>query len=253
MKPPHLRPKPDTPKRPPRKPLRVLMAFVSGMVALMILLAGLYLGSGQLPDAWNPFTPLDPRAEITPVTTFKLSRTAADPQLCLAALEDAGTAFTRLADQEESEQCHIRTHVRLSKAARASLRPVSTRCDIALRMAMWDRHSIQPAARAHFGQEVAALGHYSSYSCRTMRTGKGPSRIMSAHATARAIDISSVVLADGRTLRMKDTWDRGGDAGFWRDVRDGACRWFRTVLSPDYNALHADHFHLAQGRWGTCR
>jgi hypothetical protein len=24
------------------------------------------------------------------------------------------------------------------------------------------------------------------------------------------------------------------------------------VLSPDYNALHHDHFHLDQGRWRGC-
>jgi len=39
-------------------------------------------------------------------------------------------------------------------------------------------------------------------------------------------------------------------------VRGGACGYFTTVLSPDYNAAHADHFHLDQakrlGGWGAC-
>ena len=38
-----------------------------------------------------------------------------------------------------------------------------------------------------------------------------------------------------------------------RRVRDGACGWFRAVLSPDYNAAHRDHLHLDYGRWSTCR
>ena len=40
-------------------------------------------------------------------------------------------------------------------------------------------------------------------------------------------------------------------------LRDGACGLFATVLSPDYNAAHRDHFHLdqaARGRFGgVCR
>ena len=34
------------------------------------------------------------------------------------------------------------------------------------------------------------------------------------------------------------------------DVRDGACRLFSTVLSPGYNAAHADHLHLDQAERG---
>ena len=39
-------------------------------------------------------------------------------------------------------------------------------------------------------------------------------------------------------------------------ARDAACEVFGTVLSPDYNAAHADHFHLDQevrGWGGVCR
>jgi hypothetical protein len=41
-------------------------------------------------------------------------------------------------------------------------------------------------------------------------------------------------------------------------VRDGACDLFATVLSPDYNAAHRDHFHLDQAArgasgWRGCR
>jgi hypothetical protein len=40
-------------------------------------------------------------------------------------------------------------------------------------------------------------------------------------------------------------------------VRDGACRLFATVLSPDYNAAHRDHLHLDEAKrgamWRACR
>ena len=45
------------------------------------------------------------------------------------------------------------------------------------------------------------------------------------------------------------------DPAVLRRVRDGACRGFSTVLSPEYNAAHRDHFHFDMaGRWGgVCR
>lgn len=77
---------------------------------------------------------------------------------------------------------------------------------------------------------------------------------MSTHATADAIDITGFGLADGREISLIDDWD-GDDAkaAFLRAARESACRWFVTVLSPDYNALHADHFHLQSKGWGACR
>ena len=204
-------------------------------------------------DGWNPLKPVDPDAPVTLMTPIKLMQTAGNPQFCRDAL--AGMAQTDLgflADQENSPQCQIRNRVRIRALSGTMLPPVDTRCDTALRMAMWTRHVIQPAALGHFGSPAVELLHFSSYSCRRMRTSRGESSRMSAHATARAIDISGVRLANGRVISLKDSWD-GPEGPFWREVRDGACTYFRTVLSPDYNALHANHFHLAQGRWPACR
>ena len=35
---------------------------------------------------------------------------------------------------------------------------------------MWERHSLQPAAQRILGTDVSAISHFSSYSCRAMRT-----------------------------------------------------------------------------------
>ncbi len=77
---------------------------------------------------------------------------------------------------------------------------------------------------------------------------------MSQHATANAIDVSGFTLNDGRKISLKADWT-GDDAKakFLRAARDGLCDWFNTVLSPDYNALHADHFHADMGPYLTCR
>ena len=43
----------------------------------------------SFPNAWNPTTPLAVADPLTPLTTWKLRRTLADPQSCLAALDAA--------------------------------------------------------------------------------------------------------------------------------------------------------------------
>jgi hypothetical protein len=49
-------------------------------------------------------------------------------------------------------------------------------------------------------------------------------------------------------------WTDNGDKGrFLRQVRDGACKQFSTVLGPEYNAAHRNHFHVDMGRWQVCR
>ena len=45
----------------------------------------------------------------------------------------------------------------------------------------------------------------------------------------------------------------GDAAAFLQAARDGACDWFSLTLSPDYNSLHEDHFHLQSRGWGLCR
>ena len=68
---------------------------------------------------------------------------------------------------------------------------------------------------------------------------------LSEHGRANALDVSAFTLADGTRIRVKSGWR--GDArqrAFLHAVHDGACAQFSTVLGPDYNALHRDHFHV---------
>ena len=76
----------------------------------------------------------------------------------------------------------------------------------------------------------------------------------SEHATANAVDISGFVLADGRRIVVDSGWNGTDDERrFLRSVRAAACKRFRTVLSPDFNAAHQDHFHFDLGRGPFCR
>jgi hypothetical protein len=128
---------------------------------------------------------------------------------------------------------------------------------VAAALALWEWHVVQPAARRHFGRAVTAIDHFGSYSCR--RLYGRDAGAWSEHAHANALDIAGFTLAGGRRVSVLRGWRRGGAEGaFLHEVRDGACRLFSTVLSPDYNAAHYNHLHLDQaprGAWGwrTCR
>ena len=77
---------------------------------------------------------------------------------------------------------------------------------------------------------------------------------MSTHATANALDVSGFVLANGVTVDLKKHWPTiGSKADFLRDVFQASCLWFPVALGPEFNVLHADHFHLQTRGWGLCR
>jgi hypothetical protein len=113
---------------------------------------------------------------------------------------------------------------------------------------------VAPAALEILGSEVVRFEHMGVYNCRRMRGGS--SSAWSEHSTGNAIDIGAIVLADGRRVSLIDDWNGDADrARFLRQIRDDACDVFAVVLSPDYNAAHADHFHFDQGGSyvGICR
>lgn len=102
------------------------------------------------------------------------------------------------------------------------------------------------------------LEHLGSYACRNVNTGEGASIAggrRSRPATADAIDIADFTTADRRRISVRRDWPGAAQAEalFLRDAHAGACRFFNGVLGPDYNAVHADHFHLEVGGWGLCR
>lgn len=239
-------------KPPPRK--RVSIAGVLLRLGLAAVLWGVVwvaVNPARIPAGWNPFVPLRVEDPVTVFTDWRLRRAIADPEACLVALE-TGATFDVLSDFVASEQCYIRPRVNLAGVGVAVLRAVETTCGTALRLAMWERHSLRPAADA-LGISLAGIDHIGSYNCREMRTTRGPTGRMSSHATAGAIDIAGFRFADGLEARLARDWD--GDvvrSAFLRAARDGACDWFGQTLSPDYNSLHADHFHLQSRGWGTC-
>ena len=177
-------------------------------------------------------------------------------QQCLATLGATGASFSPLPNTSEAPGCTQINTVSLSAlqgdAGRfgiGSLGPLT--CETANTFSGWARFGVDRAARAYLGSPLARIETMGSYACRNVA---GSTR-RSAHARAEAIDIAAFVLEDGRRIRVDEDWNGGtaAEREFLRVVRQSACKRFGTVLSPDYNAAHADHLHLEIDGRSFCR
>lgn len=120
-------------------------------------------------------------------------------------------------------------------------------CNMTAALEYWLEVTVQPAAIDYFGASVREARVLSSYSCRTRNSKRGAK--MSEHAFGNAIDIAAFTLADGREISVKRDWHRRGpESAFLRHVHTGACEAFKTVLGPDADRYHHDHFHLDLAR-----
>ena len=124
-------------------------------------------------------------------------------------------------------------------------------CPLANSFAGWARYGVDRAAQQILGSPLQRIETMGSFACRNVA---GSNR-RSAHARAEAIDIAAFVLSDGRRVSVNDDWNGGtaAERAFLRVVRDSACKRFGTVLSPEYDAAHADHLHLEVGGRSFCR
>jgi hypothetical protein len=228
--------------------VRLLLA----LLALLALAGVALFVLRDLPPEWDPRTPLDLRAEPGLMTDLKLWRLAREPEACFAAFATSGMTPMPVPDRPSEVGCEVENAVLLPGGVRATPRDPVITCRLAAAWVLFERHALQPAARQHLRTEVTGVRHLGTYNCRNVNHAVAGRR--SQHATANAIDISAFMLRDGREVRLARDWG-GGDAegAFLRAVRDGACRWFRVVLGPEYNAAHADHFHFDMGPWRTCR
>lgn len=236
--------------------IRILIRLLKWALLVMVILALwplMYHPQSPLPASWNPTQPLAISDPVSPLTDWKIRSAMAHPGTCADTLEADGAVLTRLTKLIDSPQCSISQRVSIRRVGDSRVRPFETTCVIALRMALWDRHVLQPEAQRLFGQGIREIRHFSSYNCRRIRTSAGTGTRMSTHATARAVDVSGFELDDGTVIDLRQHWN-GTDARaqFLRAAQRGACDHFGLVLGPEYNALHADHFHI-QLDWDGCR
>lgn len=209
-----------------------------------------------------PWTELRLSDPVGPFTGIKLAALTSRPDRCRALLSASGFAEQPYRQPAaSSNQCLVPDGMRILPESRQSIdyspAGLMTSCPVAAALALWEREIVQPAARRHFGSRVVRIDHAGSFNCRRLY-GRSEGRF-SEHATADAVDILAFRLGNGRRVSILRDWrDDPAEKAFLREVRDGACDLFSTVLSPDYNSAHSDHFHLDQAArgatgWRLCR
>ncbi len=231
-------------------------------VASLLLAATLVSGCTLVPESGSRSAASQPRYAMTttgstprsPVAQPGSIGTTAPPvavtgeaRQCLTELSAVGAQFTALPDRYTGEGCSTVGTVHLA-ALRGDISNMSisnigpVQCGVGTAFAAWARFGVDRAARQLLGSPLARIETMGSYACRNVA---GSAR-RSAHATAGAIDVSGFVLEDGRRISLTEDWHGGTSAEreFLRTVQRSACKRFGTVLGPEYNAAHRDHFHL---------
>ena len=178
---------------------------------------------------------------------------SAEARQCLADLGGLGVRYTALDDRSFGGGCTAFASVQLRDIGVPVTNLGAMTCPLARTFAQWIQNGVRPAARVWLGSELVGVESMGTYSCRGVN-GRSTGRL-SEHAYANAVDVAAFVLADGRRITVKGDWRTQDEnvRGFLKAIHNSACRRFKTVLSPDYNAAHHDHFHLDMGRGPFCR
>jgi len=210
------------------------------------------------PVADAPTAPL-----ASPDAHIAAPETPAEPQVyqvaCPAVLQGQveARALPPLAGEDGGRQCGAQSPLELTGVlANGRMVPVSggvtTDCGMASAMPGWIS-AVDSYLKARENTQVAEVMVGTSYMCRNVNNASEGN--LSFHAFADAMDVTGFKLEDGRTVTVEGDWaDALSPEGrLLRYAHDAACSQFTTVLGPEANALHHDHFHVDLGCHGkTC-
>lgn len=215
-----------------------------------LLLGGCVFGGD---DDYRPVTqPIRPNP-AGPVTLT--APTPREVQQCFTDLEREEVRFNALPDRDYGGGCLVTGAVQLIDIGVPVTNLKSMRCALARSFTGWARNAVAPAAWQILGSELVRIETFGTYQCRgIVGNGAEAARKVSEHGLGNAVDVSAFVLRDGRRITIQDGWKSNDPAvrEFLTVIHKSACKRFRTVLSPDYNAAHYNHLHLDMGKGPFC-
>lgn len=126
-------------------------------------------------------------------------------------------------------------------------------CNLALALARLDAVILEESTRT-LGKPVVRIKQLGTYACREMANYPG---WVSEHSYANAIDLETFVLKDGSEVSVLKFFDKSAEGPkkkqgrFLLDVARRAYDEdvFSTVLTPFFDALHRNHFHVDLSRY----
>lgn len=138
--------------------------------------------------------------------------------------------------------CGIAKPVRVTEVSGVKLSMAATvDCSTAIALKQWIENGAKPTVGRR-GGGIVGLKVAAHYSCRTRNSQRGAR--LSEHAKGKAIDIAAILLKNGSSLTVLNDW-RGGNTGpIMRKLHQTACGPFGTVLGPNSDRFHRDHFHF---------
>lgn len=226
-------------------------------VLLFVLIASgtaILFRQGLVGPTFNPLPNIDLAKPRQWLVDWRLASIKHYPSVCAGTLKAPHIDAQQIPDSPIKDGCGWTNSVRLVSAGGVRAGFDKLTCETAVALALWLEHEVQPLAQEILGERVTSVQSYGSYACRNIIGNPLWRNVRSQHATANAADIGGFTLADGRRVSVRSHW-RGENAEgrFLREAHARACRYFRVVLGPDYNAAHHDHFHLDRGPWSRCR
>lgn len=181
----------------------------------------------------------------SPITSEAM--TAENVRQCMAGLKSKSVRFAGLPDKSFDGGCRTIDTIKLMDFGTPTTNLGAMTCPLASNFTDWARYAVAPAAKQYLGGEVVKIETMGTFNCRNINGGR--SGKLSEHAFANAVDVSAFILRDGRRISVLDGW-RGSseEQAFLRRLHQSACKRFGTVLGPDYNNAHANHFHFDMAR-----
>jgi hypothetical protein len=190
----------------------------------------------------------DPPAPLGPPIP---AESEAEYAACLTRLKALDVAFTEEAPIDPAGGCHVEHPLNVTGIGSGiSITPEAIlNCRTTEALALWARDVMLPAAEEHLAAAPNKIVHGSAYVCRPRNNQAGAQ--LSEHATANAVDISSIGFADREPVNVGASSAKE-EGAFENAIREGSCAYFTTVLGPGSNAAHATHFHfdMAERRGG---
>lgn len=217
-----------------------------------IIAGAAVMGYRWLPSYYNPFVPLNLDDPPGKITQFKLRRLT--PEACSSLLSEANhkQLIQTQAMANSAGDCPLSDVVRVRNFGPVTLSSsFIASCPLALSSALFIQQQARPLTKTMMGSELARVEHLGSFACRNIY--HRPDARRSEHATADALDISGFQLADGQRVTVLQGWRNEKTQPWLRALLDASCDYYGNGLGPEYNAAHANHFHLGMRGFGLCR
>lgn len=187
------------------------------------------------------------RPQLRPDVILVLGRRAQENRRRGAICGDADIQGDAIGNVPGNGSCGVQDAVRVRAIAGVQLStPATLDCRTASALKTWVQRGVLPAVGTH-GGGATSLRVVAHYACRTRNNQPGAR--LSEHSFGHAIDIAGIGLADGREITVLQGWNARGDGQRLRQMHRAACGPFGTVLGPEANRFHRDHFHFDTARY----